>query len=672
MQNSFKNTVELTKNSFKDEGDGIVTFPNGLVITDDNIQRNGTRYDIESLDITKYAGQLTADHEDKLRNILGRVEGVKKNEHTVTINTIVYAVKQNPYARLAYDLLVGGFSKAFSTETIGPSFDPSDNTHYSHELVGLSQVVTPNNYSAIINTVRNSLNRAKEDGLDVSELQNQFLTEEEKNMEEIEKTTPVVETTPEVAQEEAPKVVEEVTEVKNEISDEQVVELFEKLDEISTLLKDKEDDEDPVEDAPEEEMVEDEEEPALNEIEQKKENTMTKDEINSLIQESLNAFVSNSAKAPEFTEGKKEVTNFKNLSANELFGKQINAAIDAETIGSVESRQTLHQINQHNLDGLKKAGIVRNSMTLASMGNFVISPEQYEQIVGTRTDYSALLDATNWREIESLEYVYAVRNGDIDMKNVALCDDGADKNLKPISEYGSNLKKEAMEQISAVTPVCDNTTRFFVANLMEDIAAGYRNDYDRKRAQLVIAKLEEATLANKKDLAFTATESADVLTSLLDASATLVEQGGSFIFTYKTLAQIKKHALKAGANGPLAEIFITGDIPRIFGIPYIVVPNDLMPALESEETVTIPVNGKGVSITHAIFYADLKEFIGFTNEGLQFEVATGVAYETTAGTVKSGFSRGETVIRGSMFRGGAFRDITKATGILRKGLTKAA
>jgi len=187
-----------------------------------------------------------------------------------------------------------------------------------------------------------------------------------------------------------------------------------------------------------------------------------------------------------------------------------------------------------------------------------------------------------------------------------------------------------------------------------------------------VAKLEEATLANKKDLAFTATESADVLTSLLDASATLVEQGGSFIFTYKTLAQIKKHALKAGANGPLAEIFITGDIPRIFGIPYIVVPNDLMPALESEETVTIPVNGKGVSITHAIFYADLKEFIGFTNEGLQFEVATGVAYETTAGTVKSGFSRGETVIRGSMFRGGAFRDITKATGILRKGLTKAA
>ena len=183
MQNSFKNTVELTKNSFKDEGDGIVTFPNGLVITDDNIQRNGTRYDIESLDITKYAGQLTADHEDKLRNILGRVEGVKKNEHTVTINKIVYAVKQNPYARLAYDLLVGGFSKAFSTETIGPSFDPSDNTHYSHELVGLSQVVTPNNYSAIINTVRNSLNLAKEDGLDVAALPNHFLPAQEQKME---------------------------------------------------------------------------------------------------------------------------------------------------------------------------------------------------------------------------------------------------------------------------------------------------------------------------------------------------------------------------------------------------------------------------------------------------------------------------------------------------------
>ena len=659
MKNSFKNTVEVTRNSYKDEGDGVVSFPEGLIITDNQIQRNGTRYDIESLDITHYAGQLTADHEDKLKNILGRVEGVKKNKSTVTVNKIVYAVKQNPYARLAYDLLVGGFSKAFSTETIGPSVDPSDNTHYGHELVGLSQVVTPNNYSAIINTVKNSLKQAQEDGLDVSELETKFLTKEEEQTMDDETKKPVV---------------EEPVKVENEISDEQVLQLFEKLDAIEKLISEKEEEEVVEEEVAEEELIEDETPEfteATEEEEKKKENMMTKEEVKNAIQEAISGLVSNSAEAPKFTEGKKEVVNsFKDLSARQLFEKQVNAAIDAETIGSAEARQTLAEINQYNLNGLKEAGIVRNTMTLASMGNFVISPEQYEQIVGTRTNYSALIDATNWKEIDTLEYVWATRTGDIDMKNVALCDD-SDKNLKPISEYGAGLNKEQMEEMSAVTPVCDNATRFFVANLMEDVAAGYRNDYDRKRAQLVIAKLEQATLANKKDIAFTATESDDFVVSFIDAMATLSEQNGTLVFSQRTLSQLKKHAVKAGVNGPLAEILTNGDIPTIFGTPFIVVPNDLMPALDSEETVSITVNGKAVSITHAVFYADLNEFVGFTNEGLRYEIGNGVAYETSAGVVKSGFSRGETVLRGSFYRGGAFRDITKATGILRKGLVKA-
>ena len=173
--NIVKNQVEVTKNSYHDDGDGVVSFPNGLCISDNNVQRNGTRYDIDSLDISKYQGQLTADHEDKLKNIIGRVEGVSKKDGRLTVNKIVYAVKQNPYARLAYDLLVGGFSNAFSTETVGPSANDMDGTLYNHELVGLSQVVCPNNYSAVINTVRNSLEKAKSDGLDVEQLENEFL-----------------------------------------------------------------------------------------------------------------------------------------------------------------------------------------------------------------------------------------------------------------------------------------------------------------------------------------------------------------------------------------------------------------------------------------------------------------------------------------------------------------
>ena len=47
--NVTKNQMEVTKNSYKDEGEGIVSFPNGLCISDNNVQRNGTRYDIDSL-----------------------------------------------------------------------------------------------------------------------------------------------------------------------------------------------------------------------------------------------------------------------------------------------------------------------------------------------------------------------------------------------------------------------------------------------------------------------------------------------------------------------------------------------------------------------------------------------------------------------------------------------
>ena len=163
-----KNQIEVTKNSYKDEGEGVVSFPKGLCISDNQVQRNGTRYDIDTLDISRYGGQLTADHEDKLKNIIGKVEGVEKKNGRLTVNKITYAVKQNPYARLAYDLLVGGFSNAFSTETVGASANDTDGTLYNHELVGLSQVVCPNNYSAVVNTVRNSLEKAKSDGLDIT------------------------------------------------------------------------------------------------------------------------------------------------------------------------------------------------------------------------------------------------------------------------------------------------------------------------------------------------------------------------------------------------------------------------------------------------------------------------------------------------------------------------
>ena len=708
MKQKFKNIIEVTRNSYKDEGEGVVSFPNGLCISDNQTQRNGTRYDIDSLDISKYAGQLTADHEDKLSNIIGRVEGVKKENGRISVEKIVYAVKQNPYARLAYDLLVGGFSKAFSTETIGPGADSTDGTLKNHELVGLSQVVCPNNYSAIINSVRNSLKTAEADGLNVEGVEEEILNSfsKETNMQdenkpveaeekveevvetpEVEKTEPVEEPKEEVEEpvaeaEEVEEVVEEKTEEpeveetenkvdevekeENEISDEQVAELFEKLDGLIDMVKDftGEDEEKPADEEGVEEIVIDDLNSADEKVENKKEETMDKEEIQNAVAEVLKGYFSNDAKAPEFKKDE-EGASFTDMDWKERYNKQVNSAYEAFRNGSIAGRQTLNEINEVNFNALKEAGIVKNSMTIASMGNFVIPPEMYREIVGKRTDYSAIINATEWKETDSLEFAWLKRKGDIDMKNVAMCDDGKDGNLKPISEYTAEPVTSKLEEMAAVTVVCNAATRFFAVDLLSDVAAGYRNDYDRKRAQLVIARLEQAVEENGQSVDYAPMTDTEAMVDWLKAIAEISDTtvNGTLLFNNKTFAQLKAHALEAGANGPLSSIFIDGEIPRIFGMPYIVLPNDLLPTIESDDEVVFVVDGKEVEIKHAVFYADLGEFTGRTSGGLQYDISADASYEVD-GTVRSAYQRNELVLRGSFFRGGAIKDTSRVAGIL--------
>lgn len=137
----------IEKNSFTDEGDGVISFPNGLPITDNSLQRNGTRYDIDSMDISEYKGQVTADHVDALSHIIAQVEGIAKSGTQVVIKKIQYLVKENPYARLAYNLLLARKTSDFSIETYGPMPD-EEGVYHNAILVGLSQVVVGNNRNA--------------------------------------------------------------------------------------------------------------------------------------------------------------------------------------------------------------------------------------------------------------------------------------------------------------------------------------------------------------------------------------------------------------------------------------------------------------------------------------------------------------------------------------------
>lgn len=757
--NKVLNTVEVIRNSFHDDGDGIVSFPNGLTISDDQPQRNGTRYDINSLDISKYGGQLTADHEDKLKNIIGRVEGISKDGGRLKVNKIVYAVKQNPYARLAYDLLVNGFSRSFSTETIGP-MPSTDGTNYNHELVGLSQVVTPNNYSANVNqltqVVRNSLEEAQKDGLDVDGIEEQFMNHiSEENMPTDEAKTVEVDNEAEVNENPRAEVVEEST---NEVESEKVEnkakdtkdddkesegekkssddskeadskedadnmdEEQDSQDDSQEEADDKKDDKksknsaDEVEvenqlenevdnavdttqeteamvealtelvraivddelnpEATDEDEISGVEEVVADDIlnsadEDKKElNEMDKTEVKNAVLDALKELQGDEASEPVFQKNEvadKQTNSLSNLDWKQRYGKQVNAAYDAFRNGNIAAREELAKINEYNFNALKESGKVSNAMTIESMGNFVLPPEMYEEIQGRRTDYTALINATEWRETDRLEFAWLKRKGDIDMKNVAMCDDGADGNLKPISEYEAEPVTSKLEEMAAVTVVCNAATRFLAADLLGDVAAGYRNDYDRKRAQLIIARMEQAVAETGLEVELNDDSDTSKMVAWLRATSEISDAtvNGTFIFNNKTFAKLKEYALTAGTNGPLSSIFTDGQIPQIFGIPYIVVPNDLMPTIESDDEVEFQVDGKNVEITHSVFYADLSEFTGRTSGGLQYNVSTEASYEV-GGQTRSAYQRNEMVLRGSFFRGGAIKDTSRVAGVTAK------
>jgi len=194
------------------------------------------------------------------------------------------------------------------------------------------------------------------------------------------------------------------------------------------------------------------------------------------------------AKAKEHKFEKQTITNsIKDTDYRERAVNQVEAF-------RVKDMKTLRQINEVNLEALKEAKMARNSMGMSDFGNFVMAPEMLTEIQGKRTNYATLLAATNWQETLSMQMAWLERDGDIDMDEVDYCesDDGSvgdNGNLKPIKTYGATLRTSDLHEVAAVTPICSAATRFLATDILSDVAAGYRNAYDNKRAELVIARL---------------------------------------------------------------------------------------------------------------------------------------------------------------------------------------
>lgn len=165
---TFKNTAKISVTNARETENGVVSFAEPLAITDDSRQWNNTRYDINSLDITPYDGTVTADHGQKISDVIGKIINLRKEGNKVLIDGIKFAVNENPLAVLAKNLMKGGFVTGVSIETIGE--DPDDTlTWKNHALCGLSVVAHPNNKNAYA-VVSNSIAEAKQNGFNEDQM----------------------------------------------------------------------------------------------------------------------------------------------------------------------------------------------------------------------------------------------------------------------------------------------------------------------------------------------------------------------------------------------------------------------------------------------------------------------------------------------------------------------
>lgn len=687
--------VHVEKNAFVDGGNGLITFPAGQVITDGSKQRNGTIYDIASMDLSEYRGQVTADHEDEIESVIGKALGLAKVANAVTISGIQFAVKENALGRLTYDLLIGGYPLDLSIETYGPWPDDSDDTYYNAKLIGLSVVVVGNNRSAAINEagikqlVHNSLAQAKKDGLDVSEAERLI-----NKAQESDKSDPKA-----GVQEEQPNKEQNMFKTiknnrgfavtiayKNAASEDLKVELADgasvdvsedQFAAVETQINSAQ--------APQAAaLTKDDLKGFLGEVKELVENTVKPiaEKVEAIEQNTFD----NKAKAPEFKKADNGAASNgildedKEMAAmgwQERGNRQIQSAWDMLKSHDSEAAQKLRRLNAYNLKQLKEQKIVTNSLSLSDLGNFVISPELLSEIQGIRTNYAPLVNATNWKETLSTQMAWLARSGDIDMQPVEFLDNDATDtypggNLKPISTYTTNLRTANLEELAAVTPVMNSATRFLAADILSDVAAGYRNDYDRKRAQLIIARLQQAVTDNGNSVAYNVPNNVTGIEDFLDVWTKIGEKtpNGTYILGTSSFSEVMKRALSAGPNGPLAGIFTTGkdSVPLLFNRPYIVVSDDLLPALNTTATKSFTVNGTAVSITNGVFYLDLSNFTGRTSGGLSYDLSMEAAYEDN-GTVKSAFQRNELVLRGSFFRGGAILDENQVSALSNVGVS---
>lgn len=688
--------VHIEKNALVDEGDGTISFRGGQVIVDDTTMWSGYSYDIESLDVSQYKGQVTADHVDSVHTLVGRAPGAYKRGNQVLIDSIRFAVNESPTARLAYDLIKGGFLTDFSVETMGPYPGEDDKKYYQHAVAGLSVVVAGNNKNAHMSreaslVVANSIASAREDGLDGVEK----LEEAVKPMLHVEQAK----------QPEPSKQTEETKEVNNKQEQEEMsYKTVKNTRDFPVSVRHKnaagEDVETTIAVGNSIDVAEDQAADVTAQINAAQkpvdiqaaiENAMKeadekhKEELEKL-ENSMKEMFNQSAKEPEFTKaGDHKVRNTATGASQKLADMDwrertklaVNSALEASK-GNSAAGETLKAINtlhieQHIEDGTMSA---QNALDLPDTGNFVIPREMQRDIKEQASNYSSVLNLFNFEETLSLETAWIKGNGEIQMSDVDMDDNGDNGELKPISTPGFTTDTTRLKEFAAVTPVQASALRFAAVDLVGHITRLYRRAYDKALAQSVIGRLEQAVESNGNSIpySFNTAAGGDIgaLVAFIRALALVAENSpnGVFLMTEGSRLDLVSHALKAGSNGPLSDLFAKGPdgIPTFLGHRYAVVSGDLLPNLNTASTKTWTFEEETVTVNHGILLADPTDFVGRVSGGLNFQVSDSAAYEQ-GGSVKSAWQRDQVVFRGYGYRASGLYFDENVSGVLAPGIS---
>lgn len=672
--------VHVEKNAYVDGGDGIISFPNGQIITDGTKQRNGTIYDIASMDLSEYKGQVTAQHEDGLLTYVGEALGLAKTDNAVKISGIRFAIKETVQGRIAYDLMKGGFPLDLSIETYGPWPDESDDTYYNAKLIGLSVVVVGNNKSATMGKaqmalVRNSLAQAKEDGLDISDAERLL---DSPDPEEGTKPAPHEEPQKESHNQEQPKMF--VTKKNSRSFAIKVTYKNAAGDAVETELApgatvDVSDDQ---AEAVEKQITE-AVEPQPDQSEAIK-NAVT--EAIKPLAEKVEAIERNAfnkgAKEPEFQKG----TNAPGVSGSKIGDmdwKERTAlqlrSLQSSFRGDRNAGQVAYDINRYNLEELQREGIVSNAVDLPDLGNFVIPRQMITEIKEQPSNYRPILDAFQFDETMSLDTAWITGTGEIEMQDVDMNDNDDNADLKPISTPTFDTDTTSLKEFAAVTPVKASAIRFAAADLVQHLTKLYKRAYDRRLAQSVIGRLEKAVESNGNSVPYNYSSAAggnvEALITLITAWSEVAEHSpnGRFLMTEASRLHLWAMALRAGTNGPLADIFTNGpDGLRFLNKPLILVPGDLMPSLNTAVTKSWSFEGTSVVVNHGVLLADPTDFVGKVSGGLNFQVSDVASYEE-GGSTKSSFQRDELVFRGYGYRASGLYFQENVAGVLSPGIS---